>query len=725
MNKGIEKTLVGVIWAGLAAIMFTAFIVPDNLFFPFITGKAYYFRIITEIIFFSWVILALFKNEYRPKINYVLITFGLFLISIFFSNLFGANPQASFWSNYERMEGYVTLVHLFGLFLVLGNFLKSKGQWIVLANISIFASLIMAWVALGQVIEEGTINARIFGTLGNSTYLGVYMMFHVFISLFFVFSDWTKNIYLKYLYVIFAIIQTVVVFQTSTRGAILGLFGGIFLTAILIAIFQKENKKLRIGAGVFIGAIIIGVAGLFLLKGTPIVENYQPFRRVTTITISEGTAQARIVNWQIAFEGFKERPILGWGQSNFNLVFDKYYLPEHYGNENWFDRVHNIIFDWLIAGGIFGLLFYLSIFASTLYLIWFKKGTLSINEQSILTGLLAAYFFQNLFVFDQLTSYILFIMILGYVTSQSDYIKLISEKKIPDNINFVLASLVVILIPVTVYGMNAPSYFANRNLLEGMQIVAPNPATRELNYKYENGVLGNIDKFREALSRESFGNGEIRQRSANLLSQIRRINELDENIYREYVLFAEKNLKDQIEENPYDSRYHYLLGTFYANIGNGELAVGSILNAIELSPNKQSTRIPLIKIYSAIEEGEKAIALAKETYELDKSKDDLWFEYLIVLSRFDKPSFDKEIDFHLENSETERVEKFFKRNISLNPDNQSNYISLAAFYFSTGDASSSLDTLDEIIDWFPELALQIETVKVQILNGENPLGESF
>jgi len=43
----------------------------------------------------------------------------------------------------------------------------------------------------------------------------------------------------------------------------------------------------------------------------------------------------------MAWEGVKEKPLLGWGQENFNLVFNKYYEPSLYGQEVWFDRVHN------------------------------------------------------------------------------------------------------------------------------------------------------------------------------------------------------------------------------------------------------------------------------------------------------------------------------------------------------------------------------------------------
>ena len=111
----------------------------------------------------------------------------------------------------------------------------------------------------------------------------------------------------------------------------------------------------------------------------------------------------------MAYQGFKERPALGWGQENFNYVFNKYYNPKMYDQEQWFDRTHNVFFDWLVAGGALGILSYLSIFFAVIYSLWKRNGSnLSIAEESILTGLLVGYFFQNLFVFDNVTSYILF-----------------------------------------------------------------------------------------------------------------------------------------------------------------------------------------------------------------------------------------------------------------------------------------------------------------------------
>jgi O-antigen ligase len=96
------------------------------------------------------------------------------------------------------------------------------------------------------------------------------------------------------------------------------------------------------------------------------------------------------------------------------VVFNQNYNPNMYAQEQWFDRVHNVIFDWLIAAGIVGLLLYLGIIAAVIYGVWFS-GAFLMAERSIITGLVAAYTFQNMAVFDNVTSSILWFVLVGYV----------------------------------------------------------------------------------------------------------------------------------------------------------------------------------------------------------------------------------------------------------------------------------------------------------------------
>src|SRR3989344_5236305 len=66
-SMAIEKMLRWIVLGGVFALPFIVFIVANNLFFPYITGKNFTFRIIVEIITGAWLALALVKPEYRPR----------------------------------------------------------------------------------------------------------------------------------------------------------------------------------------------------------------------------------------------------------------------------------------------------------------------------------------------------------------------------------------------------------------------------------------------------------------------------------------------------------------------------------------------------------------------------------------------------------------------------------------------------------------------------------
>ena len=103
----LEKVLRGAVLTGIFAMPFIVLFVAQSLFFPFITGKNFTFRIIVEVITALWLALALVNPEYRPRRSWILLAFALFVLSIGVSDVFGANAWKSIWSNYERMEGWV------------------------------------------------------------------------------------------------------------------------------------------------------------------------------------------------------------------------------------------------------------------------------------------------------------------------------------------------------------------------------------------------------------------------------------------------------------------------------------------------------------------------------------------------------------------------------------------------------------------------------------------
>ena len=117
----IDKALLWVARIGVFFVPFVPLIIASSLFFPFITGKGFAFRIIVEIIFACYLLLALRRPEFRPKHSLILYGALAFIAVVFLADAFAVNPFKAFWSNFERMDGLVTFLYLCAYFFVAFN----------------------------------------------------------------------------------------------------------------------------------------------------------------------------------------------------------------------------------------------------------------------------------------------------------------------------------------------------------------------------------------------------------------------------------------------------------------------------------------------------------------------------------------------------------------------------------------------------------------------------
>ena len=129
---------------------------------------------------------------------------------------------------------------------------------------------------------------------------------------------------------------------------------GVLLTALLIALFERERPLFRKTRRRSYHRRNRACRRFLCDQRYKLCEEKVPCSRVFRYLITEQTTKSRFQIWGMAIEGFKENPLLGWGQDNFNLVFNKYYDSRLYDQEPFFDRAHNVFLDWLIAGGIVG-----------------------------------------------------------------------------------------------------------------------------------------------------------------------------------------------------------------------------------------------------------------------------------------------------------------------------------------------------------------------------------
>src|SRR3989344_6707507 len=283
----------------LLMVMFTVpfipLIVANNLFFCFITGKNLVFRGLVEVMTMLLLVLAIFYSSYRPKKTWVLVSYSVFIFVLILSTFFSVDSYNSFWSNFERMEGLVTHLHLFAYFLVLVSVMKTERLWNWFFATSIGVSLIVSLYAIGQFLEKIKIfqsGDRLESTLGNSAYLAAYLLFHIFIIGYYLARNEIKNVYAKFALFGVLVFETIILFLTETRGAIVGMIGGLVVVAFLNALCgEGKNKKIAFS---FIALLVLIAVTFFALKDMSFIKEQRGLRRISAISLTSDDVQARI-----------------------------------------------------------------------------------------------------------------------------------------------------------------------------------------------------------------------------------------------------------------------------------------------------------------------------------------------------------------------------------------------------------------------------------------------
>lgn len=583
MQRILEKVLTG----GLFLVPFIPFVITGSLFFPFITGKAFAFRFIVGILFALWFALVMIDSSYLPRRSPLTIGILVFFGLVTLADVFGVNVHRSIWSNFERMEGLVTFFYLCAYFFIAFSVLTKKNLWKAFWNTSIIASAgvgLYAMLQLAGVLTMSQGGNRVDATLGNSIYLAVYMLFHIFLTLWFMYRARSSRM-VSVLYAGVLVLQILSLYYTGTRGTLLGLIGGLSLTALLLAWRGKETPRLRKISIGFIILMIIG-AGVFIgVRKSSFVQDSQFLSRIANTSLSGQTVQSRLILWgSIAKDGFLERPLLGWGQDNFIVVFGKYYDPRMYIQEPWFDRAHNVFFDWLISAGILGLLSYLSLFVITCITLWRKATVLTVPERALFTGLLVGYFIHNIFVFDNLISYIFFFSFVGFIESfsevnqqgdrvvtQGQRIPLISDASIRLGVSSVGAVIVVILLYMT----TVPHIAASQSLIKGLTYIGQGQDPAIALPFFERALLDSVgkDEARLQFSRAAF---TLASNSA-----------VSDEIKQAYLSRAYSESRAAVEEDPLSTRPKYFLAIFEARIGKIDETLRLFEELLAINPNRQ------------------------------------------------------------------------------------------------------------------------------------------
>lgn len=634
----------------LTLALFVPTVISESLLFPFIAGKNFWFRavVLLAALIFAYVIYK--KREFVKVLTPVHIAFTFFVGILLLADIFGVNPMRSLFSNFERMEGWFTHALLFLAFLLLTQVVRTLGVWRNIFKVSLIANAYVLFFGFSQYF--GTLNLfqqspdRIDATLGNAAYLSGYAMMYAFILAWLAYT--TKNIRARYLYGILGILNVFISFVTLTRGAALGIIAGVLLSLALIAIFEKRFTFMRYVGGLVFGLVLVSSILLFSNRNSEIVQNSPVLNRIASISTGSHTATSRLLIWDMSFQGFKERPLLGWGQDNFLYVFSSHFDPRMAAYEPWYDRSHNVFFDWMVAAGALGLLAYLALFATPIYVMWFARSlrqNFSVIEKSLWTGLLGAYFVFNLFVFDNIASYILFVFILAYITwkaypSEKQTIVLLSKQQ-----SIALATLLSLIGVVGMYSLVYKPWTAGTALIQGMQylevIATASNETQAQAWAKENTGTAYTKEQLSALAREEFerairhplGRTEAREQLAQRLVSIVRNEAVSNEEKNEWVNLTLAQLDDEIKRDPENPRTLQIAGLLFLQFGKTQEAIELLNKTQELSPNKQLVMFDRALAYQVSGDYEKAVEITKQAYDLNPAFLTAQARYILALYR--------------------------------------------------------------------------------------------
>jgi len=476
------KTYLRILQGGLIASLLIVFFIFKDLLFPYITSKQLSFNILMEFLLVIWLVFMMRFPEYRPKKSLIIYGLIAYFLAIAASCVVSVDQILSFWGDSERMLGFFHILHFFIFYLILVTVFRSWKEWRALFLTSVIIASIVSLV--------GLFGAQAYSTIGNTAYVSGYLIFNIFFSLILFLRSEYKG--WRWLYTLPIIIMLVEFWLCRTSGAIIGLSASILLLIFLLGLFHK-NKGLRRSSLLIFVLALAGVIIIFSQSRQAWFQN--SFLR--SLTFQKATFQTRLISWKGAVADFKNHPIFGTGFGNYAVIFDKHFdskFLNYTRSETYFDRAHNNIIDIASTTGSVGLITYLSIFIAALYYLGkrFKKNGRRAGlddeparqnlEIIVIGALLAAYFIQNLAVFDSFVTYIGLMIILGFIywiyfgENQPASEPAITKKRLTMDRDWEWVVLIILLISAFIFTnrYNLKPWRMFRGVINGYSYVAQN-----------------------------------------------------------------------------------------------------------------------------------------------------------------------------------------------------------------------------------------------------------
>lgn len=600
----------------LIALTLTPLVVTPATIYPFIFGKTSFIRLVIAVfaVLFSICLWKMRKDGAMERINFnklknpIFITFLVFTCLNLFSVFFAPNPYVAFFGNVERGEGFLIqlymLIFLFGIILFF-----EKKEWAIFFKLILLVGIvigldIVAQYFMGQDYRPDGV------FLGNPIFVSTYLLFGIFGAFIARTLDKSKLWKIIGYGSIPLFISTILI--TRTRGAFVGL--AVSAVVIAFALFLKPNtEKIQLfrkdislkQLGLWILIFITAFSSIFILtRSYPMWQKIPGLDRLAIISSQDLSTQVRLINVGPSLRAVNPadaglgRTMIGWGPDNFNIAYEKFYDPQIQKYEiEWVDRAHNKLLDVLVMNGILGLGVYL--------IMWFYVFRYGFIRRRLVEGkdieslentsyqlpilfIATAYFVQNLFVFDQISTYIPFFAVLGFIAygynERKTNLQLYKGKHAINTIYVGMSSLVAILLVCGFMWLSVIPYHQMDTFRKG-EIFVEDKKTSYWDPAY---LENNLDKITQPIN---YIQAELRERMLSVKLGPTNKEGLKDLHLR--ILELEEEIAPISSRRP---KAYSSIGFMYSKLGKtyglGELLlVGeqSFKKSLELAPGRQET----------------------------------------------------------------------------------------------------------------------------------------
>jgi O-antigen ligase/Flp pilus assembly protein TadD len=606
--------------------------------YPYGLAKSLFFQALIEFLFIAWGLLAWYEPKFRLSWTPLMKALAAVAVVLFLTSMTGVDPWRSFWSTQERAVGAVMLFHVFALIVVVRSLAREIRVERFLAA-SLATSVVVGGIALLQLfvpnllLNEG-VGSRPGSTFGNPAFLAGYLGFNVFLAAYFV-LQWFRAQhggarpprYGVLLPACAGALLLIAIFVTETRGDILGIVAGIFSLTVLFAVAPPDMPGRILGTRRFYVWICIAMVALGILfigtRGSAVWSVIPGLGRFREISLESSSLLPRRVALEAAWKGFMERPFLGWGWENYNIVFNKHYDPrtlEANYQETRFDKPHNFVAEYLVTGGALLFLAVVALFGAFFREAWKLRGRL-FGQVMIAAGI--AYAARNFFVFETIGPLLMWALALGAV--DGEYAREGGAHPHPA----VARRIRAFPLCAGAFLALAAVYFINI-----LSLVASHYQFLGFSYFLRNRPQAAIENFRRALDAWSPYTWNLKRDYATAVAEAYFYN--PGKVPPEEALRAVRAMEEAAQEHPLDAYGHYALVDMYNQVS--EIAPETLLpkaeaeaaKALALSPNRQEVYFSLAKTKSLQGKNEEALAILRKTIELNPKIPDAHFYYGLI-----------------------------------------------------------------------------------------------